>query len=239
MGNLKIHPLNLGTITRPKLQFCFEFSELFNMVDVPLIAWYIEGADRKILVDAGGEDAEEVTTRTLYKQTADQKIEAALRRLGLRCEDIDLVVNTHLHWDHCGGNGRFPQAEFIVQEEELRMARDPLPLHAAGYSSAAVRETRFTTVKGHTEIVPGVSAIFTPGHSTGLQGVLVEGKTQKYFVCSDTVGLFECLKRDPPVVGAIYVDLRDYYASLKKISGLGAVLLPGHDPKVFDRDVYC
>lgn len=238
MPPIRIHPLNLGTITRPKVQFFFEFSELFNMVEAPVIAWYIEGADKKILVDAGGEDADEVTNRTLYTQTADQKIGAALGRLGLKCEDIDIVINTHLHWDHCGSNGRFGRAEFIVQEEELRMARDPLPLHAAGYSSKAVRKTLFTTVKGDTQIVPGVTAIFTPGHSTGLQGVLVEGETQKYFICSDTVGLFECLKRDPPVVGAIYVDLREYYASLRKIAKLGAVLLPGHDPKVFEREVY-
>jgi glyoxylase-like metal-dependent hydrolase (beta-lactamase superfamily II) len=238
MGNLRIHPLNLGTITRPKLQFCFEFSELFNMVEVPLIAWYIEGSGKRILVDTGGEDANEVTNRTLYTQTADQKIEAALSRLGLRCEEIDLVVNTHLHWDHCGGNGRFPRAEFIVQEEELRMARNPLPLHAGGYSSDAVQTTRFTTVRGDAEVAEGISVVFTPGHSTGMQGVLVEAETKKYFICGDTVCLFECLAKDPPAVGAIYVDLREYYDSLKKIKDLGAFALPGHDPKVFEREVY-
>lgn len=238
MGQIKIHPLNLGTITRPKVQFYFEFSELFNMVEAPLIAWYIEGSNKKILVDSGGEDSEEVTHRTLYTQTADQKIEAALGKLGVKCEQIDLVINTHLHWDHCGGNGRFPRAEFIVQEEELRIARDPLPLHAAGYSSEVVNETCFTTVKGDTGIADGVSVVFTPGHTTGMQGVLVQEETTRYFICGDTVALFECLEKDPPVVGAIYVDLREYYASLKRILGLGAVNLPGHDSKVFDRGVY-
>lgn len=239
MPSIEIHPLNLGTITRPKIQFCFEFSELFNMVEAPVIAWYIEGAGKKILVDAGGEDADEANDRTLYTQTAEQKIEVALGKLGVTCEEIDIVINTHLHWDHCGGNNRFPRAEFIVQEEELRIAQDPLPLHAGGYSSGAITETRFTTVKGDTEIVSGVSALLTPGHSTGMQGVLVEAEASKYFICGDTVGLFECLEKDPPTVGAIYVDLRDYYASLERIVGLGAVALPGHDPKVFDRKVYC
>lgn len=238
MPRIKIHPLNLGTITRPKVQFYFEFSELFNMVEAPVIAWYIEGAGKKILVDTGGEDADEVTDRTLYTQTVEQKIEAALGRLGVGCQEIDTVINTHLHWDHCGGNNRFRQAEFIVQEEELRIARDPLPLHAAGYSSEAITETRFTTVKGDGEVVDGVSVLLTPGHSIGMQGVLVEAETSKYFICGDTVGLYECLEREPPIVGAIYVDLRDYYASLKKIAGLGAVVLPGHDPKVFGREVY-
>ena len=238
MPPIRIHPLNLGTITRPKVQFFFEFSELFNMLEAPVIAWYIQGADKKILVDTGGEDADEVTNRTLYTQTEDQKIEAALGKLGVKCEEIDIVINTHLHWDHCGGNNRFPRAEFFVQEEELRIARDPLPLHAGGYSSEAVKETRFTIVKGDTEIADGVSVLHTPGHSTGMQGVLVEAETQKCFIASDTVALFECLEKTPPVPGAVYVDLRDCYASLERIRGLGAVALPGHDPKVFDRDVY-
>ncbi len=238
MASIKIHPLNLGTITRPKVQFYFEFSELFNMLEAPVIAWYIEGADKKILVDTGGEDADEVTNRTLYAQTADQKIEAALGKLGVECEEIDVVINTHLHWDHCGGNNRFPRAEFFVQEEELRIARDPLPLHAGGYSSKAIEETRFTTLKGDAEIVEGVSVLLTPGHSTGMQGVLVEAETQKCFIAGDTVALFECLEKDPPVPGAVYVDLRDCYASLKRIRELGALALPGHDPKVFEREVY-
>ncbi len=238
MPPIRIHPLNVGTITRPKVQFYFEFSELFNMLEAPVIAWYIEGADKKILVDTGGEDADEVTNRTLYTQTPDQKIEAALGRLGVTCEEIDIVVNTHLHWDHCGGNNRFPQAKFLVQEEELRIAGDPLPLHAGGYSSEAIQKTRFTTLRGDTQIVDGISVLIAPGHSTGMQGVLVEAETRRCFIASDTVGLFECLEKSPPVPGAVYVDLRDYYSSLERIRELGAITLPGHDPRVFDREVY-
>lgn len=56
MTSLRIHPLHLGTITRPKIIFCFGLGELDKVVEAPLIAWYIEGADKKILVDTGGAD---------------------------------------------------------------------------------------------------------------------------------------------------------------------------------------
>ena len=238
MTRIRIHPLDLGTLKRPKIQFSFDFKELFHLIEVPLIAWYIEGSDRRILVDTGGEDLEKAAHRTLYTRTDEQKMENALAKIGLTCADIDLVIHTHLHWDHCGGNGHFPQAEFLVQEEELRSARDPLPLHASGYSPAVLSETRFTTVKGDARVAKGVSVLLTPGHTTGMQAVRVDGASAPYLICGDTVGLFECLEKDPPSVGAIYVDLREYYASLKKILNQGARILPGHDRKVFERRVY-
>ena len=61
---------------------------------------------------------------------------------------------------------------------------------------------------------------------------------RKYFIASDTIGLFRNLESEPPLVSGIYVDLKKYYESLEKITGLSAFVLPGHDPKVFEREVY-
>lgn len=238
MTPIRIHPLDLGKITRPKIQFYFEFAELFNTLEVPLIAWYIEGASKRILVDTGGVDPELAAHWQPYTRRAEQTIQNALGKIGVRCEDIDIVINTHLHWDHCGGNIYFPQAQFIVQEEELHSARNPLPLHAGGYLADVANASYFKPVVGDHEIVAGVKVIHTPGHTTGLQGVLVEADSTKYFISGDTVGLFACMEKEPPVVGGIYVDLRDFYTSLKNIRDLGAFVLPGHDFKVFDREVY-
>ncbi|MEW6443088.1 MAG: N-acyl homoserine lactonase family protein [bacterium] len=238
MAPIRIRPLNLGTIQRPKIQFSFDFKELFNMIEAPLIAWYIEGSDRKILVDSGGEDLEKAARRTLYARTAEQQLASALGRIGVRCEEIDLVIHTHLHWDHCGGNGHLPKAAFLVQQEELRSARNPLPLHAAGYAPEVLENTPFTVVRGDAPVAEGVSVVFTPGHTTGMQAVLVEAETGRYVICGDTIALFECAEKDPPSVGAIYVDLREYYASLGKIRALAARILPGHDPKVFEKESY-
>jgi N-acyl homoserine lactone hydrolase len=238
MPSLKIYPLHLGTITRPKLTFFFGLAELAKMIEAPLIGWYIEGSDKRILVDTGGEDPAQAPHRAPYTREPDQTVDRALEKIGVRCEDIDTVVLTHLHWDHCSGIGLFPNAQILVQEEELKSARSPLPLHAGGYIKSIVESDTFTVIARDEEIAEGVSVILTPGHTYGMQGVLVEAETQRYFIASDTIGLFECLDQDPPVISGIYVDLRKYYESLEKIANLSAFILPGHDIKVFEREAY-
>src|SRR3972149_878825 len=59
----------------------------------------------------------------------EQRPLAALARLGIRPEDIDIVINTHLHWDHCYNNHLFPRATIYAQRAELQYAIAPLPLH--------------------------------------------------------------------------------------------------------------
>jgi len=206
---------------------------------VPLISWYIEGADKKILVDTGGGDPSKANPKWLpYWREEDQYLENALRKIGLTCDDIDIVVVTHLHWDHCIGNELFPKAEIIVQEEELESARSPFPVTQYAYRKSILEDINYTVISGDREIVKGVSLIFTPGHTYGLQGVLVEAETQRYFIAADTFGFFKNLEEDPPMISGIYADLRTYYQSLEKISKLSAFILPGHDFKVLDKEVY-
>jgi glyoxylase-like metal-dependent hydrolase (beta-lactamase superfamily II) len=83
-----------------------------------------------------------------------------------------------------------------------------------------------------------VKVLLIPGHTYGMQGVLVDGETKKYFIAGDTFGFFKNLETDPPLISGIYVDLKKYYESIEKISKLSAIILPGHDFKVFDKEVY-
>lgn len=238
MPSLRIHPLHVGTITRQKMTFCY-WLEPGVITDVPLISWYIEGSDKKILVDTGGGDPADANPRWLpYKRQEDQFLENALARLGLRCEDIEIVIATHLHWDHSAGNKLFPNAQIIVQDDELKSARNPYPVMSHGYIRTMVEDVDYTTVSGDTKVADGVTVILTPGHTYGSQGVLVEAKAQKYLLAGDTFGFFKNLETDPPTIAGLYVDLQKYYDSLKKIEGLSAFILPGHDFKVFDRAVY-
>jgi glyoxylase-like metal-dependent hydrolase (beta-lactamase superfamily II) len=235
MASLRIHPLHLGTITRPKIIFCFGLGELDKVVEAPLIAWYIEGADKKILVDTGGAEPSAVPFRAPYVRKEEQTVDQALKRVGVGCEDIDIVILTHLHWDHCSNIDLFPKARIIVQEQELKTARSPLPLMAGGYDTRIVQSDRFEVISGDRKITDGVSVVLTPGHTYGSQGVTVDAETQRYFIAGDTVALFECT---PPIISGVYVDMRLYYESFEKMARLSATTLPGHDTKVFDREVY-
>jgi N-acyl homoserine lactone hydrolase len=152
MGSIKIHPLYLGAVTRP-LMFVGYQLEPGKIVDLPLIAWYIEGSDKKILVDTGGGDPSKVLPRLLpYKREENQRLENALKKIGVKCEDIDTVIMTHLHWDHSADNALFPKAKMIVQEEELRTARSPFPISAHGYIKSVVEDIKYTVIAGDKEI---------------------------------------------------------------------------------------
>jgi glyoxylase-like metal-dependent hydrolase (beta-lactamase superfamily II) len=207
-------------------------------IDAPLIGWFVDGASKRILIDTGGPDPIEVPRRAPYRRDEKDTIERALENLGLKCDQIDIVIITHLHWDHCGGVNKFPQAQIIVQEEELAEAKSPLPLFYHNDFKKYVEDTHYIVVSGDKQIVEGVSVHLTPGHTYGLQGVLINTGKQRYFIASDTVGLFECMERKPFLVSGVYVDLRKYYESLTKIVKLSATILPGHDVRVFDKESY-
>jgi N-acyl homoserine lactone hydrolase len=95
----------------------------------------------------------------------------ALAELDMSPADISLVINTHLHFDHCGQNAVFKHAPFYVQRAELARARR---------ESAALSEwfdfmgARFELLDGDAEILPGLSVIATPGHTAGHQCVVVQ-----------------------------------------------------------------
>lgn len=237
MSSIRIFPLHVGTIERLKMTFG-HWLEPGRKSEFPLISWYIQGADRHILVDTGGTDPTKDPGRAPYRRDGDLWIRNALNKLGVRCEDIDTVILTHLHWDHCGGIEFFPNAEVLVQKEELDFARHPFPVQAYGYVKEIAESERYTVIAGDREIVRGVKAVLVPGHTYGSQGVLVDAEETRYFISGDTVGLFECLDRNPPLVSGIYVDLRKYYDSLAKMAGLSAFVLPGHDFRVFEKECY-
>ena len=95
----------------------------------------------------------------------------ALADVGLSPADIGLVVNTHLHFDHCGQNAVFPHAACYVQRAEVDRAKRESP---DLYDWFGFANARFELLDGDAEILPGLSVIATPGHTAGHQCVLVD-----------------------------------------------------------------
>jgi N-acyl homoserine lactone hydrolase len=120
------------------------------------------------LVDTGvGGPAKLLTDWRVVNRTAAQ----ALADIGMSPADISVVINTHLHFDHCGQNAVFPHAAFYVQRTELaRCEREAPEL----YSWFDFMNARFELLDGDTEVLPGVSVITTPGHTSGHQSVVVQ-----------------------------------------------------------------
>ena len=155
-----------------------------------------------VLVDSGLGNKEDAKFRDIYgveNAGADGRtwLEDALRALGHAPDDVRVLVNTHLHFDHAGGDTfrgeggevrpTFPKARHVVQRGELEYATHTNERTAASYlphNIAPVAEAGlFDTVDGEAEVVPGVRVLPTPGHVPFHQSVLVEsaGETLCFF----------------------------------------------------------
>ena len=193
MKTYRIKPLPLSTIELDMAVLMYRFN-YGKKLDVPVMAWYIEGADKHILVDTSA-DAELATAYRGFPAKQVMSFEKALAGLGLKPEDIDIVIQTHLQWDHTGNTQKCKNAKVLVQEEELRFAYAPHPVLAPTYKKALFKGLNFVVVKGQQEIAPGIELIPTPGHTPGNMSVAVNTEMGKAIITG-----FCCLKENfgPP-----------------------------------------
>jgi N-acyl homoserine lactone hydrolase len=103
-------------------------------------------------------------------RVVNRSVAGALAELDLSPADIGLVINTHLHFDHCGQNAVFKHAPFYIQSAELARARRESPRLADWFD---FMDARFELLDGDAEILPGLSVVATPGHTVGHQSVVV------------------------------------------------------------------
>lgn len=156
-----------------------------NRLDAGLNSLLIRTGEKNILVETGiGNKLSEKLVQ-IYKQPA--KLLDNLHAVGLAPEDIDIVINTHLHFDHCGWNtirrgdaivATFPKATYYVQRKEWEHGRLQLERDAISYMSPnydpLVERGQMILLDGNREIVPGVSVQVFPGHTANMQAVMVE-----------------------------------------------------------------
>lgn len=217
-------------------------------VDIPLIMFVIQGGDAPIVVDTGADlDRAQAVHRIEMQQTPDERPDRAVRLVGIDPDDVPLVVNTHLHWDHSSNNHLFPQAEVVIQQRELDFARRPVPWHRRQFEAlddvtAAWRraEDRIRPVDGDQDLAPGVRLLTLPGHTPGSQGVLVETASGPQLIAGDCVYRYENWEGDTDVdhIPGLYTDLVAYDQSFRKIEALGCEVIPSHDATVLARGVF-
>jgi glyoxylase-like metal-dependent hydrolase (beta-lactamase superfamily II) len=120
---------------------------------------------------------------------------------GIAPEDVDIVINSHLHFDHCGWNtvrdrdgkfvATFPRAKYYAPEGEWQYARHPSERDAISYISEnydpLVESGQMTLLKGGEEIVPGISVKTFPGHTMHMQAVMVQSQRRTACYISDLI----------------------------------------------------
>jgi N-acyl homoserine lactone hydrolase len=107
---------------------------------------------------------------------------------GFDVASIDVVINTHLHFDHCGGNHLFAGRPVYVQRQELEDARTKDDYTIREWVEAPGME--YVPVDGELELLPGLRLVPAPGHTRGSHVVVVERGGQSVVVCGDTAVFF-------------------------------------------------
>ena len=135
--------------------------------DWPVHGFVVTHPGGAVLVDTGVGGPQQVLDdwRVVNRSAAD-----ALAELDMTPGDIGLVINTHLHFDHCGQNTVFPHAACYVQRAELARAKRESP---ELYDWFDFMNATFELLDGDAEILPGLAVIATPGHTAGHQSVVV------------------------------------------------------------------
>jgi len=177
-----------------------------NRIQLGMRFLLIEHPSGPILVDTGAGNKENEKFKDIYgieNQGRNQltMLEDALAEVGVRPSDIVLVINTHLHFDHAGGNTRlgsngsveisFPNATYIIKRGEYEYATHPNERTAASYFDRnytpieAAGKVEF--VSREKEVVKGIRVIPTPGHTPFHQSVLIESAGERAFFLGDLV----------------------------------------------------
>jgi len=204
--------------------------------------WYIENSQPKTIVDAGVRAS--MFTERGTSETDLISVEDGLKKLGLKPEDIGIVIVTHLHFDHIALGHLYKKAKFIVQKRELDYARNPHPMDATLYNRNTFEGLNIEVIDGDKEIFPGVSVFLTPGHTPGGQSVEVNTAAGKAiitgFCCSlSTFMQTEEMKRRGWEVGApsIHNDVREAYDSVLKVKRTADIIIAQHEPTFVGKEL--
>jgi glyoxylase-like metal-dependent hydrolase (beta-lactamase superfamily II) len=169
-----------------------------NRVTLGLNVALVESGGKRVLVDTGMGDRWSEKEVRMYRIDRSTTVLDGLRAQDLGPEDIDVVVNTHLHFDHAGGNTRrdggrvvptFPRARYVVQRGEWEDARHPHERSRASYREddflPVAEAGQLDLIDGAAEVAPGVKAVRVGGHTTHHQMVVVERGGETLVVPTD------------------------------------------------------
>jgi glyoxylase-like metal-dependent hydrolase (beta-lactamase superfamily II) len=170
-----------------------------NRITLSMNSLLIRTAGKQMLVETGAGDKWDAKRREIYAFEG-RRLPEQLAAHGVRPEQIDIVVNTHLHFDHCGWNTRtvggkvvptFPNARYVVQRGELEHAKDPTERDRASYlpeNFEPIEAARqWDLVEGDCEIAPGVELIRIPGHTADMMCVRLSGGDRSAVLLADLV----------------------------------------------------
>lgn len=267
MSPWKIKPLVFGTIEVKKEQLTTGL-DVGLPLTVPYMGFYLTDSEHKILVDNGINAKYIVDGKAWAGSPAEGGENWVLKsfdEIGVRAEEIDCVIYTHLHNDHAGNCHLFPKAVHVFQEAEWKELLDPLPsMRIRGdFDQSLIPELEALDcqkVVGDVELLDGLELILTPGHTAGSQCLLVNTAEGVYNLAGDTIHVLpiafpemkEMVLMDgtvlpitpapkhwgPAVPSSLVYDHYAWFRSIYRIKSMlrdPKFLIPGHEPSVVGK----
>jgi len=204
--------------------------------------WLAISDTHQVVIDVGFK--EEVARQR--KRIFERCPVSVLPSFGVRPEEVETVILTHLHYDHAGNLEKFPKAQFVLQEAEMAFwtgkyasRRVYRPLVEPEDVVHLVQENfkgRIRFVNGTADVLPGIRVYRTGGHSAGLQGVTLGTAKGRVVLAGDALHFYDNLYEDLPFVAIHRVDEMLYSFDLvRSLAEDPNLIVPGHDPLVMER----
>jgi glyoxylase-like metal-dependent hydrolase (beta-lactamase superfamily II) len=203
--------------------------------------WVARNAQRTVLVDCGYTEERALQRgRTLLASP-----EELLERVGVAAAEVDHVVLSHMHWDHVGNVGLFPNATFSIARAEYEFWRGPFGSRpciglALGQEELAAieqleREGRlFLVDDAHQRLYPGIDVVTMPGHTPGQLVTDVATTAGSVVLASDALHYCDEMTLDRPF--HVFTDIAGMYRTYQDLRSLSArpdtTVVAGHDPQV-------
>ncbi len=261
LGRFRLHALDaglqrldggamFGVVPKPLWEKRIPADER-NRIPLAMRCLLVETPDALVLIDNGAGNKEDAKFRAIYgieNAGAPTRLEDAIRAAGFSPDDVAVMIDTHLHFDHAGGNTfvdeegqlrlSFRRARYHVQKGEFEYAHWQNERIQASYLphnfDPVLEAGRFTFLDGEAEVVPGVRVLPTPGHTPHHQSVLIESEGQAALFLADVVPTSAHLAY-PWIMGydvEPLVTLDTKKALLPRAREQGWLLVFEHDPVV-------
>lgn len=197
------------------------------------------GFNRRIHTDPHGDYAPpEFYNSREHDFSSDDELSVQMRKVGLNPDDVLYVVNSHLHYDHCGGNDQFPAATVIVQEREYNAAVTA-PEDKFGYRKLdfMTQQTKIL-LNGGYDVFGDASVVLvtTPGHTPGHQSLIVKTAQGPQMLTADACYMQKTLV-DTAIPGILTNEdqFRDSLAEIRRFRDETGFIVYGHDPEFWNR----
>lgn len=237
---LKVQTFMTGNMTYDSALRAWDVdgTDFGKIITVPVWQAVVTGGAETVLFDTGfGDPRLPLNTFWQAQRKQDQEIIPQLKKLNLKPDDIDIVVNSHLHVDHAGNNALFKNAKFYVQRDELGYAYLPASFQTKLYDRKDFdHPLDYIQIKGDYELFDGVKILSTPGHTPGHQSLVIDVGEDKIILCGDAA---MCRTNWDKLVisGTSYalVDSQDSIIKLKQIKR--GIPLFSHDMEFLEKEM--